>query len=234
MLELKNLTVKIENKTILHNLNYKFRKDKIYALMGPNGSGKSTLAHTILGNPEYQLNRSSSLWWQKENITKLNTDQRVQKGIFMTFQQPNALSGVNVFQLLHISLLKIEKGKDIDQRIKEYATQLQIPNELLFRSLNEGFSGGEKKKLEVLQAAVLNPQFLIFDEIDSGVDIDALKTMALFIKKMKKEKTFLIITHVNRILKFLKPDHVLIMQQGQFSKEGGNSLVKEIEEKGYH
>ena len=231
MLELKNLTVKTKNKTILKNIDYTFEKGKIYALMGPNGSGKSTLANAIMGHPSLIIDNNSDILFENESIKDLSPDKRAKKGIFTSFQSPLSLSGINIYQLLQNVLDK--DIRKIDSEIKELSHQLAIPEGLLHRSLNENASGGERKKMEVLQAAMLNPKLVIFDEIDTGVDIDAMKTIADFINKTKQDKTYILITHYNRILKHLTPDRVLILKDGTISETGDAKLAEEIEEKGY-
>lgn len=240
MLQLRNLTVSVGKKTILDKINFTFEKSKTYAVMGPNGSGKSTLAYAIMGNPTYQLSKSSriifdpdSIGVEKKSIDTLSPDKRSQLGIFLSFQSPLSLSGVTPFQLLRLALSGKEDPLKIKEKLDMFAKQLKIGEELLHRSLNEGTSGGEKKKLEVLQAAVLNPRCVIFDEIDTGVDIDALKIIAKFININKKDKTYIVITHYNRILKYLKPDTVLIMMDGKIVKTGNYKLAEEVENYGY-
>lgn len=234
MLSLKNLTVKIGKKTILDDISYEFKPGKIYAVMGPNGSGKSTLASTILGHPAYTLSSKSKIVFEKSNITNLSADKRAKKGLFLSFQTPLALSGVNIHQLLLYALSGKMKPLVMRQLTQSYAKMLKIDGDLLSRSLNDGFSGGEKKKMEVLQAAVLDPKLAIFDEIDTGVDVDALRTIAGFLKKLKTTgKTFILITHYNRILKYLVPDEVLVLVGGKLVKTGGAKLAEEIEKRGY-
>lgn len=234
MLQLKHLTVKAGDKTIIKSFNFEFEKNKIYAVMGPNGSGKSTLAHAIMGNPQYLLNGKSKITFKKENITALDTTKRSKKGIFLSFQTPLSLSGVRLYQLLQVASGGDTPPLELREKVKKYARILRINEHLLDRSLNEGASGGEKKKLEVLQAAVLNKDFLIFDEVDTGVDVDALKTIANFLHKTKKGKTYLVITHYNRILKYLKPDKVLILVDGELKKVGDRRLANRIEKEGYN
>ena len=232
MLSLTNLKVKVGEKVIINNVNFNLEKGKVYALMGPNGSGKSTLALTIMGHPQYQI-ENGKIDMEGVEINNLSADKRAQLGLFLSFQTPIAVSGVNVFQLLRLALSGKKDPLEIKKEIEKYASVLKIPNELINRSLNEGASGGEKKKLEVLQAAVLEPKFLIFDEVDTGVDVDAMKVIAQFIKKHKKDKTYLLITHYNRILRYIKPDKVLIMIDGEIVKVGDYKLAYQIEKKGY-
>ncbi len=233
MLQLKKLTVNIDNKEILKNINFEFEKGKIYAIMGPNGSGKSTLAYAVMGHPAYTVGSKSKIVLNGENITELEANERAEKGIFLSFQSPLALSGVKVYQLLQLALNGKKDPLTIREEARKYAKELGISEELLNRPLNEGASGGERKKMEVLQAAVLDKSLLIFDEVDTGVDVDALKSISKFLKKHQKDKTYIIITHYNRILHHLQPDHVLIMVKGNIVKTGDHKLAKEIEKKGY-
>ncbi|MEK7177654.1 MAG: Fe-S cluster assembly ATPase SufC [Patescibacteria group bacterium] len=232
MLELKNLTINVSDKTIIRNLNLKLEKNKVYVLMGPNGSGKSTLALTLMGHPLYQI-KSGKILFQKKDITNEESDKRANAGIFLSFQSPLALSGVSIFSLLRTAIAGKKDPLTLREEIEKTAKLLKIKKELLDRSLNEGASGGERKKIELLQAAILDPKFIIFDEIDTGVDVDALKTIAQFMEKNKKGKTYLLITHYNRILKYVKPDVVLVMINGRIVKQGDYSLAEEIEKNGY-
>lgn len=233
MISLKNLTVSAGDKEIVKNLNFDFEKGKVYAIMGPNGSGKSTLANAIMGNPSYSVADYSQIKINKKNITEMEPDERSKEGIFLSFQNPLSLSGVKVFQLLQLALSGKKDPLAIRNEAKKYATELGINEDLLNRSLNEGASGGERKKMEVLQAAVLDKKFLIFDEVDTGVDVDSLKSISNFLISHKKDKTYLVITHYNRILHYLKPDFVLIMIKGELVKVGGPELAILIEKEGY-
>ena len=232
MLELKNLAITVADKKIIRNLNLKLEKNKIYVLMGPNGSGKSTLAMSIAGHPLYLIKKGKIIFNEK-NITKASPDERSQSGIFLSFQSPLSLSGVSLFSLLRTAIAGRKDPLALREEIEKTAKLLKIKKELLDRSLNEGASGGERKKIELLQAAILDPKFIIFDEIDTGVDIDALKTIAQFMEKNKKGKTYLLITHYNRILKYVKPDVVLVMMEGKIVKRGNYKLAEEIEKNGY-
>lgn len=232
MLELKNLTISVEDKTIIENLSLKLAKNKVYVIMGPNGSGKSTLALTLMGHPLYKI-KSGKIFFEKKDITDLESDKRAASGMFLSFQSPLSLSGVSVFSLLRTAIAGKKDPLKLREEIEKTAKLLKIKKELLERSFNEGTSGGEKKKLELLQAAILSPKFLMFDEIDTGVDIDALKTIAQFMEKNKKGKTYLLITHYNRILKYVKPDEVLVMVEGKIVKKGDYKLAERIEKEGY-
>lgn len=234
MLQLKNLTVKIGDKTILKNITFEFEKGKLYAVMGPNGSGKSTLAQTVMGHTIYEVSPKSKILFNGKDIKKDTPDARSKKGMFLSFQSPMSLSGVTIYQLLRYALNGKMDPLTIRQKVQEYAKILKINDELLSRSLNDGFSGGEKKKMEVLQAAMLNPKLLFFDEVDTGVDIDALKAISKFIVLLKKKGvTLIVITHYNRILKYLKPDKVLVLKSGELVKTGDAELANTIEKDGY-
>lgn len=238
MLQLKNLHVSIEDKEILKGIDFTFEKGKTYAVMGPNGSGKSTLAYSIMGHPSYELkssnpNNQTQILFNDQDISEMEPDERAQEGIFLSFQTPLALTGVKVFQLLQLALNGKKDPLQIRQEAKKYAAELGIKEELLNRPLNEGASGGERKKMEVLQAAVLEKDLLIFDEVDTGVDVDSLKSISQFLTKYKEDKTYIVITHYNRILHYLKPDYVLVMKDGKIVKVGGSELARVIEDKGY-
>ncbi|QQG44846.1 MAG: Fe-S cluster assembly ATPase SufC [Candidatus Roizmanbacteria bacterium] len=233
MLSLKNFSVSVEKKKIIKDINFEFEKGKIYALMGPNGSGKSTFAYSITGHPAYSVEKGSEAVFEGEDIVNLSVDKRSVKGIFLSFQNPLSILGVKLRQFLYFALQGKKDPLTISQEIKKYAKDLKISDDLLNRSLNEGASGGEKKKLEVLQAAVLDKKLIIFDEVDTGVDVDALKTIAQFLRKNKTDKTYIIITHYNRILKYLKPDHVIVLNQGVIKKVGDHTLAYDIEKNGY-
>jgi Fe-S cluster assembly ATP-binding protein len=233
MLSLQNFSVGIENKEILKKINFTFEKGKTYAVMGPNGSGKSTLAYAIMGHPLYIVSKESKIAFNGEDLQEVDVTQRAEKGIFLSFQTPLSLSGVKVYQLLQMALSGKKNPLEIRQQAKKIAEELKISEDLLSRSLNEGASGGEKKKMEVLQAAVLDKQLLIFDEVDTGVDVDALKTISQFLKNHQGDKTYIVITHYNRILHYLKPDQVLVIAKGELKKVGDHTLAEEIEKNGY-
>lgn len=233
MLSIKNLTVTVENKPILKGLHFEFENGKTYAIMGPNGSGKSTLAYSIMGHPAYKLSQNSSMKLDGQEISKMDPNERAQLGLFLSFQSPLALSGVKVYQLLQLAMHGKKGPLPIRTEAQKYAKELGISKELLNRPLNVGASGGERKKMEVLQAAILEKNLLIFDEVDTGVDVDALKDISHFLTKYKKDKTYIVITHYNRILHYLKPDYVLVMKEGAIVKVGAADLAKKIEDEGY-
>ena len=233
MLKITNLTVSVGKKTIVKDFSYNFEKGKIYAIMGPNGSGKSTLAFSIIGHPSYKLASKSKIILNGKNITKLQTHKRVKQGVFLTFQSPHELTGVSVYQLIRVAKDSKEGALELFKTIKNLGKELHISEDLLTRGLNQSASGGERKKLEVLQAIALDKEIIIFDEIDTGIDVDSLKLITKVLNKYKKDKTFILITHYNRVLKYLKPDKVLVLIDGNLRKSGGHKLADTIEIKGY-
>ena len=237
MLEIKNLYVEVEGKEILKGVNLKFEKGKIHALMGPNGSGKSTLANVIMGNPKYKIIKGKILF-NGEDITNLNSNQRAKKGIFLSFQNPSEIEGVTISNFLRMALNNSKNKKisvlDFHKLLKNKLKLLKMPENFSERYLNQGFSGGEKKKSEILQLTILDPKIAILDETDSGLDIDALKTIASEINMlMNKNKTIIVITHYKRILEYLKPDKLFVMINGKIAIEGDYKLIDQLEEKGY-
>lgn len=237
MLEIKNLHVEIEGKEILKGVNLILEKGKVHALMGPNGSGKSTLANVIMGNPKYKVTQGKILL-NKEDITNLSPDARAKKGIFLSFQYPSEISGITIMNFLRTVLNARSEKKisvfEFQKFLKEKLKLLKIDESFAERYLNAGFSGGEKKKSEILQLAVLDPSVALLDETDSGLDIDALKTIAEGINAvMDKNKEILIITHYKRILEYIRPDKISIMINGKIVLEGGKELVDQLEAKGY-
>lgn len=235
-LEIKNLDVNVEGKEIIKNLNLNLEKGKIYALMGPNGSGKSTLSQVLMGNPKYKF--SGEILFENENLSNMKPNERAKKGLFLSFQYPVEIPGVTISNFLKTALNSL-KGKKISpiefwNVLDKHSKKLNIDKSFLSRFLNEGFSGGEKKKAEILQMLVLNPKLAILDETDSGLDIDSLKIVSEGIRNFAdKEKTILLITHYKRILEYLTPDEILIMKKGKIVKRGGRELIEEIEKKGY-
>ena len=206
----------------------------MYALMGQNGSGKSTLAQSVMGDPTFTLLAESRISLDEKDITQQKPDKRARLGLFVSFQSPPALSGINSFQLLRNALEGKLDAAAVFVKVREYAQKLQVSEELLLRSVNEGFSGGERKKIELLQAAVLDRQILFLDEIDTGVDVDALKVIGNFLQELAAQgKTLVIITHYTRILEYIQPEVVLVLKEGGIVKTGGYKVAKEIEEKGY-
>lgn len=241
MLELKNLSATTENRkdNILTNISTTFKEGRIYIIMGPNGSGKSTLSRVIIGDPTFNISSSSSILLNNKSIEKLSSDKRSKLGIFVSMQSPTEIPGITVFQLLRKAVNLKEKDitiVDFKKKVDKVASELKIPKELLTRSLNDGFSGGERKKMEILQMAILNPNYIILDEIDTGVDVDALKTIFIFLNKFIKntDKTIIIITHHNRILKYLTPDEVVVIKKGKIIKKGNSSLSTKICKEGFN
>ncbi len=237
MLEIKNLHVSIEGKEIIKGLNLKLEKGKVHALMGPNGSGKSTLSYVLMGHPSYKITKGQIIY-NNEIINDMPSNERAKKGIFLSFQYPKEISGVTISNFLRTALNNIREKKlnvlQFRKILAEKMTLLKMDQKFLERYLNEGFSGGEKKKAEILQMAVLDPKFAILDETDSGLDIDALKQVSEGIQNvMNKDKMILIITHYKRILEYVKPDTLHIMIDGKIALEGKGKLLDELEEKGY-
>lgn len=236
-LYIKNLRAGIEDKQILYGVNLKVATGKIVALMGKNGSGKSTLSHVVMGNPEYQVT-GGQIMWQGKNILKLPVHERARLGIFLAFQYPLEIPGLSVFHFLQTSA-KAVQGKNFkphifQKELEQARKELKLPEQFLIRSLNEGFSGGEKKRMEILQLKMLKPKIAILDETDSGLDIDALKLVAGNVRQLvSKEFGALVITHYQRLLNFLKPNEVHIMSEGKIIKSGSNELVKKLEQQGY-
>ena len=240
MLEIKNLQASINNKLILKGLNLSIKPGELHAMMGPNGSGKSTLANVLSGKGGYKI--SGTLNFEGKNLKEIPIEERAQKGIFLAFQYPLEIPGVNTNNFLKTSLNSIRKArgeKEIDtlsflKMVKEKASELGIDENFLSRQLNVGFSGGEKKKNEILQMKILDPNFSILDETDSGLDIDALRTVANGVNSSRnKKKSFLVITHYQRLLNYIKPDFVHVLSDGKIVKSGCSELAEELEKTGY-
>jgi len=236
-LEVKDLKVKIEDKEIVKGISITVDKGQVVALMGPNGSGKSTLAYALMGHPNYEI-ISGKILLNGEDVTKMPADKRAKKGLFLSFQYPQEISGVTVSNFLRTALNTKREDKisvlDFHKLLQEKMKLLKFDKSFALRYLNEGFSGGEKKKAEILQMAVLQPTICIMDETDSGLDIDSLKIVANGINSIKgPEMGILLITHYQRILNYITPDKVLIVVDGKIVKSGGKELALEVEEKGY-
>ena len=237
-LEIKNLHVRVEDREILKGVDLAVSKGEVHALMGPNGSGKSTLANTIMGHPGYEITEGQ-ITFKGEDITEADPDVRSQAGLFMAFQYPAAIPGVSVANFLRMA---INTQRDDPIGVKEFGVDLKRATELLHvdreftsRHLNDGFSGGEKKRAEILQMAMLSPDVAILDETDSGLDIDALRTVAEGVQRLHDERGLgvLIITHYQRILHYIKPQFVHVMLEGRIVREGGSELVDQLEREGY-
>jgi Fe-S cluster assembly ATP-binding protein len=236
-LEIQNLHVRIEEREILRGLNLTVRKGETHALMGPNGSGKSTLANTVMGNPTYEVTEGKILF-NGEDLTEADPDERARAGIFMAFQYPATISGVSVANFLRMAVNARReepiKVKEFGKLLGENMELLRIDRAFTSRYLNEGFSGGEKKRAEILQLAMLKPEIAVLDETDSGLDIDALRIVSDGVNALSgPDMGSLIITHYTRILDYVKPDFVHIMLDGRIVREGGPELADELEEKGY-
>jgi Fe-S cluster assembly ATP-binding protein len=240
MLVIKNLKASINNREILKGLNLKINPGEVHAIMGPNGSGKSTLANVLSGKNGYKI--SGEVKYLGESLNDIPVEERAQKGIFLAFQYPLEIPGVNTNNFLKTSLNTIKKAKgekEIDtiaflELVKEKAKELGIDEKILSRQLNVGFSGGEKKKNEILQMKILDPNLIILDETDSGLDIDALKIISDGVNSSRSEKkSFLVITHYQRLLEYIKPDHVHVLSDGKIIKSGSSDLALELEKKGY-
>ena len=237
-LEIRNLHVRTEEREILRGVDLVVRHGELHALMGPNGSGKSTLANTIMGHPDYEVTDGEILF-DGENIIELAAHERAKLGLFLAFQYPVAIPGVSVANFLRLA---INAQREEPIKVKEFGAQLRHAVELLdvedaftSRHLNDGFSGGEKKRAEVLQMAMLRPQIAVLDETDSGLDIDALRTVAEGVQKLHDDQHLgvLIITHYQRILDYVRPEFVHIMLDGRIVMNGGNELVERLEKEGY-
>lgn len=241
MLEIKDLKAEIEGTEILHGLNLSIKAGEVHAIMGPNGSGKSTLAKVIAGAEEYEVTGGDILL-DGESILENDPDERAQAGIFMAFQYPVEIPGVSNTYFLRAAMNSIRKAKgepeisskDFLAHVREKAKLVDLPEELLKRNVNVGFSGGEKKRNEIFQMAVLDPKLAILDETDSGLDIDALRIVADGVNKLRgKNRAIIVVTHYQRLLDYIVPDKVHVLYNGQIVKSGDKNLAKELEKNGY-
>ncbi|WP_456422528.1 Fe-S cluster assembly ATPase SufC [Lutibacter sp.] len=241
MLQVKNLHASINDKEILKGINLEIKAGEVHAIMGPNGSGKSTLAAVIAGKEEFEVTEGSVIL-NNQDLTDLAPEERAHKGIFLSFQYPIEIPGVTVTNFIKTAINETRKANGVEELsakemlklIREKADLLELDRKFLSRSLNEGFSGGEKKRNEIFQMAMLEPKLAILDETDSGLDIDALKVVANGVNKLKnKDNAVLLITHYQRLLDYVIPDFVHVLYNGKIVKSGGKELALELEKKGY-
>jgi Fe-S cluster assembly ATP-binding protein len=241
MLEIKNLTARVGDKEILRGINLSVKPGEVHAIMGPNGSGKSTLAQVLVGRPEYQVT-SGQVEYQGKDLLSLKPEERAREGVFLAFQYPVEIPGVNCTYFLKTALNAVRKYRGLEPldaieflaHIKDKMKLLELDQALLNRPVNEGFSGGEKKRNEVFQMAVLEPSLAILDETDSGLDIDALRIVAEGVNRLKRPaQAQIVITHYQRLLNYIVPDFVHVLYNGRIVRSGGKELALALEEKGY-
>ena len=241
MLEINNLHASVEGKQILKGIDLKVSPGEVHAIMGPNGSGKSTLSTVIAGHEDFEIDKGEILF-EDEDLVDFNTEERAQKGIFLSFQYPVEIPGVSVTNFIKTSINQMRKANGLDEmpasemlkKIREKSDLLKIDSKFLSRSLNEGFSGGEKKRNEIFQMAMLEPKIAILDETDSGLDIDALKIVANGVNMLRNDDTAVVlITHYQRLLDYIVPDFVHVLSDGKIVKSGNKNLAIELEAKGY-
>jgi Fe-S cluster assembly ATP-binding protein len=241
MLSIKNLHASVEDKEILKGINLEVKAGEVHAIMGPNGAGKSTLSSIIAGNENYDMTQGEILL-EGEDISEMAPEERAHKGVFLSFQYPVEIPGVSVTNFMKTAINETRKARgeedmpanEMLKLIREKSELLEIDRKFLSRSLNEGFSGGEKKRNEIFQMAMLSPKLAILDETDSGLDIDALRIVANGVNKLKsKDNAVIVITHYQRLLEYIVPDFVHVLHDGKIVKTGGKELALELEEKGY-
>lgn len=241
MLKIKDLTVNVENKQILKGLNLEVNAGEIHAIMGPNGAGKSTLSHVLSGKAGYEVT-GGSVTFNDKDLLEMPAEIRAREGVFLAFQYPVEIAGVTNVYLLKAALNAIRKHKGLSEvdamdfltLVKAKTKALEMDEKFLYRAVNEGFSGGEKKRNEILQMAMLEPSVCILDETDSGLDIDALRIVADGVNALRSsERSFIMVTHYQRLLDYIKPDFVHVLADGKIVKSGGADLALELEEKGY-
>jgi len=241
LLEVKDLKGRVEEREILHGLSLTVNPGEVHAIMGPNGSGKSTLSHVIAGKPGYEVTDGQILF-RGEDLLEMEPDERAAKGVFLAFQYPVEIPGVTTWNFLHAALNAQRKARGEEEisspaflkKVREVAKSLNVPQDMLKRGVNVGFSGGEKKRNEILQMALFEPAVCILDEMDSGLDIDALRIAADGVNALRSpERAMVVITHYQRLLNYIVPDHVHVMSKGRVVKSGGKELALELEESGY-
>ena len=241
MLSIENLHVSIDDKPILRGIDLQINPGEVHAIMGPNGSGKSTLAHILAGKPGYQVTQGS-ITYQDKDLLELEPEVRAREGVFLAFQYPVEIPGVSNIYLLKAALNAIRKHHGLDEvdaldflsLVKEKIQLLDMDEKFLYRAVNEGFSGGEKKRNEILQMAIMEPKLCVLDETDSGLDIDALKIVSQGVNSLRsKERSFILVTHYQRLLDYIEPDVVHVLAHGRIVKSGGPELALELEAKGY-
>ena len=237
MLEIKNLHAEVDGTEILKGVDLKINSGEVHAIMGPNGSGKSTLANVVMGNPVYEVTKGSVVF-EGENITEEPVDNRAKLGMFLAFQYPESIPGVTIVNMLKTALTNIQGTEytslELRLKVAEAMEQLGLSADFADRYLNEGFSGGERKRNEILQLAVLDPKLAVLDETDSGLDVDGLKVVGEGVSKLKKDdKGYLVVTHYQRLLEYIKPDFVHVFVDGVIVQSGGIELSEKLEKEGY-